>query len=95
MDEQAKIQVMAGESGVINMEFYYPGEVSQDQWLMVYVNEEPYIYLEMEQNQMSTAVKVEPYETVMLEFNANFYVPDAQEQRGEKRLAMILNLTAD
>ncbi len=95
MDEQAKVQVMAGESGIIGMDFYYPGEVGKDQWLTVYVDGEPYIYLEMEQNQMKTDIQVEPYKTVILEFQTNFYVPDAREQRGKDRLALLLTLTAD
>ncbi len=86
---------MAGESGIIGMDFYYPGEVGKDQWLTVYVDGEPYIYLEMEQNQMKTDIQVEPYKTVILEFQTNFYVPDAREQRGKDRLALLLTLTAD
>jgi hypothetical protein len=44
---------------------------------------------------MSYTWKGQPYRTVTLRFETNFYVKDAQEQRGERRLAAIVNLTAD
>lgn len=95
MDERAEMQVMAGSTGEISMDFYYPRELTEDQWVTVYVDGEPEIYLQFDQDQMHTAVQVRPYQVVNLRFEANFYVPDAQEQRGERKLAAILKLTAD
>ena len=95
MDERAEMQVMAGRSGEITMDFYYPRELTQDQWVTVYVDREPEIYLQFEQELMHTAIQVRPYQVVQLRFETNFYVPDAQEQRGVRKLAAILKLTAD
>ena len=36
-----------------------------------------------------------PYDIVELDFENNFYLKDAQEQRGEKRFSMIVQITAD
>ncbi|MGN0158001.1 MAG: hypothetical protein ACI39W_02510 [Brotaphodocola sp.] len=95
MDEQAKMQVMAGESGCIEMEFYYPRELSEDQWITVSLDEEPEIYLEMTQERMTAELQVRPYQVVNLEFETNFYVPEAQEQRGEKKLAVLMQMRAE
>ena len=40
-------------------------------------------------------VQALPFERVRLEIETNFYVEDAQEQRGEDRLAVLLGLKAD
>lgn len=95
MDERAEIQVMAGATGEIKLDFYYPEELTAEQWITVYVDGEAQIYLSMDQNQMQTSLTVEPYQVVDLKFETNFFVPDAREQRGERKLAVILNMTAD
>lgn len=95
MDERAAMQVMAGSTGEIKMSFYYPRELSAEQWITIFVDGEPELYLNMEQDQMETSLQVRPYEVVELAFETNFYVPDAQEQRGERRLAVLMQLEAD
>lgn len=77
------------------MNFYYPRELTSDQWITISVNGEPQVYLEMDADQKQAQVQVEPYETVTLELETNFYVPQAQEQRGEKKLAVLVSFTAD
>ncbi len=95
MDERAEVQVMAGSTGEIGMHFYYPKELTVDQWITVYVDGEAQVYMEMDQDQKQAMVQVEPYKTVKLEFETNFYVPEAQEQRGERKLAVLVSFTAD
>ena len=95
MDERAEIRLMAGETGQIELDFLYPRELKPDQWLTVYVNGEPVQYLELDENQKAVQVQVLPFERVKLEIETNFYVEDAQEQRGEDRLAVLLALKAD
>lgn len=95
IDEYAKIQVMAGSKGGIEMDFYYPGEITGDQWITVSVNGEPQVYMEMEANQTHVSVPSRPYEVLTLEFKTNFYVMDAREQRGKQRLAAVLSMQAD
>ena len=95
MDEQAELEVMAGSTGLIELEFYYPRELTDEQWITVWVNDEAETYLEMTQDRMQTTLQVRPYEVVNLKFETNFYVPEAQEQRGERRLAVLMQMKAD
>lgn len=95
LDERAKVQVMAGSTGVINLTFNYPRDLTDDQWLTVYVNDEPQVYLNFDENTKNASIQVAPYEPVTLRFESNFYVPNALEKRGVTRLAVLLNMTAD
>ncbi len=95
MDERAEIQVMAGETGTVHMEFYYPRELTGDQWITVYVDGKPTKYLELRQDHVQLEIQAKPYEIVNIKCETNFYVPNALEQRGEKKLAVLLTLTAD
>lgn len=95
MDERAEVQVMAGSTGEISMKFFYPGELTGDQWMTVYVNGEAAMYLGLDNQELEVRVTQKPYETVNLRFETNFFVPDAQEQRGERKLAVLMSLTAD
>lgn len=95
MDERAQVQLMAGSTGEIKMEFYYPRDLTRDQWITVYRDEEPEIYLEMKKDREEVSLQAEPFETVNLKFETNFFVPDAQEQRGERKLAVLVWFTAD
>ncbi len=95
MDENAEIQVMAGAAGEIRMNLYYPGEITGEEWVSIYMDGDPKVYLKMEAQQMEASITTQPYHTVTLRFRTNFYVKNAQEQRGEKRLAAILKLAAD
>ena len=95
LDERAKVQVMAGSTGQINMTFNYPRDLTEDQWLTVYVNDEPQIYLHFDEPTKTASVQVDPYEPVTLRFESNFYVPNALEKRGVTRLAVLLGMTAE
>lgn len=95
MDERAEMQVMAGGTGLIELEFYYPRDLTGDQWITVYADEEAEIYLEMTQNRETCELQVRPYQVVNLKFETNFYVPEAQEQRGEKKLAVLMSMKAE
>ncbi len=95
VDEKAEIRLMAGETGKIGMSFYYPRELTPDQWLTVYVNGEPVKYLEFDENQKEIEIQALPFGQVDVRIETNFYVHDAQEQRGEDRLAVLLSLKAD
>lgn len=95
MDERSEIQVMAGSTGTIHMSFFYPGELTGDEWMTIYVNGEPQTYLGFDANELEVSLERQPFETVTLRCETNFYVPDAREQRGERRLAVLMSLTAD
>lgn len=95
LDERAEVQVMVGKSGTIELTFFYPGEVQAEQWITILVDGEPVQYLMFTDNQLTATIEAQPYGTVTLRFETNFYVPQAQEQRGEYRLATLLTLQAD
>lgn len=95
MDERSEFQVMAGSTGTIRMKFFYPGELTGDQWMTVYVNGEPQYYLGFDSNTLEISLERQPYETVNLRCETNFFVPDAKEQRGERKLAVLMSMTAD
>lgn len=95
LDERAKVQVMAGSTGRINMTFNYPRDLQEDQQMIIYVNNKPAFCLEFDENTETISIQAEPYERVTLRFESNFYVPNALEKRGDTRLAVLLSMTAD
>lgn len=95
LDEKACAQVMAGSTGEIQMNFFYPRDLMDDQWLTVYVNDEPELYLNFTEPSVQASIQRKPYEVVTLRFESNFYVPNALEKRGDTRLALLFSLTAD
>ena len=95
VDERAEVQVMAGSTGVIDLHFDYPLDVTEDQWLTVYVNGEAYEYVHFDVKWKDVTIEVDPYEPVLLRFETNFCIPDALEKRGATRLAVFLRIEAD
>lgn len=95
MDEEASIRVMAGASGVIKLEFMYPGNLSGRDESVIYMNGKPAKTVKMEENVVKVELETDPYRVVHLKFENNFYMQNALEQRGINRLAVIVNITAD
>lgn len=96
MDEQAQVKVMAGSKGQIELEFYYPGELTGDEIVRIYENGTK-LLLEVPLTGETTRAVLEtgPYERTDLTFKQNFYLEDAKEQRGETRFAMMVNMKAE
>jgi hypothetical protein len=44
---------------------------------------------------VETEIEAEPYDVVTLRFETNFFVPNAMEQRGTTKLALLLKMTAE
>ncbi|MCI9146794.1 MAG: hypothetical protein HFG73_00795 [Hungatella sp.] len=95
MDESAKLRVMAGSSGVIGLQLMYPGVMDGHEKTVIYQNGELAAQVEIRENITHVDLKTRPYEIVELDFEHNFYLEDAQEQRGEKRFSMMVEITAD
>lgn len=95
MDESAKLRVMAGSSGVIQLQLMYPGAMDGHEKAVIYQNGQPAAQVEIKQNITQVELKARPYDIVELEFENNFYLEDAQEQLGEKRFSMMVEITAD
>lgn len=95
MDESARIRVMAGSTGVINLEIFYPGDITGTERSRITMDGRLVQELDIDRNIANVQIQAAPYDTVELGFENNFYLKDAQEQRGEKRFSMIVNITAD
>lgn len=95
MDEEAKVSVMAGSTGRIELELVYPGNLTGQEQSVLYVNGEETTTIEFHENIIYTTIEAKPHETVELKFVNNFHMKDAQEQRGEKRFSMIVNMKAN
>lgn len=95
MDERAKMRVMAGSTGEIRLELLYPGTLTGEESMSIRMDGQPLDEVDIDQNILYVTLKTVPYRTVELEFENNFYLEDAQEQRGEDRFSLIVNVTAD
>lgn len=95
MDEEAVVKVKAGATGLIDLEMIYPGNLTGLEASVVYVDGQETLRVRLKENIVHEQIRVEPYDTVELKFENNFYLADAQEQRGEKRFSMIVNMRAD
>lgn len=95
MDEKAKVRVMAGSSGRIDMELLYPGSIVGGETMTVWVDGHEAEVIDINQNILYASIETYPYRTVELDFENNFYLEGAQEQRGEDRFAIIVNFTTN
>lgn len=95
MDESAKLRVMAGATGIIHLRMMYPGVMEGYEQSHIYMDGQPAAQVDIVDNITDLDLRTEPYQTVLLEFENNFYLKDAQEQRGTKRFSMIVEITAD
>ena len=93
MDERASLTVMAGETGMIDLEVVYPGIMSGGEAVKITKDKDEPRYLPVRSNVVNTTIQAEPWQMVHLTFEYNFYMQNAQEQRGEDRLAAIVHMT--
>ena len=56
-------------------------------------DKEPARTLPLHSSVVNTTLQAEPWQLVHLEFDYNFYMQNAREQRGEDRLAAIVHIT--
>lgn len=95
MDEDAVIRVMAGSTGMINLELIYPQNPEGNEISRIYMNGELSKEVEIRENISYVTLETAPFHVVELRFENSFYIRDALEQRGEKRLSMLVNIAAD
>lgn len=95
MDEEAEIRLLTGKSGIIRMECMYPGNLQGGEAVSVRINDGESQSLSLKENICEFQIEAAPCQMAALQFQTNFHVEDAKEQRGEKELAMIVNFTAE
>lgn len=94
MDEHAAVTVMAGETGLIDLEIMYPGIMTGGETLTITGDVEEPLAIPVRSTVTNTTIEAEPWQMVRLQFDSNFYMQNAQEKRGEDRLAAIVHMTA-
>ncbi len=95
MDESARVRVMTGSTGVIWLRLLYPGEMTGKEIVTIFQDGRLKQEVLIEENITSVELKAEPYDIVELDFENNFYLEGAKEQRGEKRFSLLVEITAD
>lgn len=94
MDEHASLTVMAGETGMIDLEIIYPGVMSGGEGIKITKDQDDPVTIPVRSTVVNETIEAEPWQMVHLTFDYNFYMHNAQEQRGEDRLAAIVHMTA-
>lgn len=94
MDEHASLTVMAGETGVIDLEIIYPGVMSGGEGIKITKDQDEPFTIPVRSTVVNQTIEAEPWQMVHLTFDYNFYMHNAQEQRGKDRLAAIVHMTA-
>ena len=87
--------VLSGETGVIRLRFLYPGQLDGDEQTEVYVDGELWQKISVTENIYLAEIQAGPYQTLDVEIKNNFFVEDALEQRGSKRLTAILEIETE
>ena len=97
IDEQARIQVMAGKTGKIDLTFTYPIAMDPNVTyeIMVYKNHQQEQNVKLTENIKEITIESEPYELVTLDFQTSFCIPGSNEKRGKTNLAIFLEIAAD
>ncbi len=95
MDQKAAIRVMAGGTGKIVLDCYYPGALTGDETITVTSGGEELAELSLTAASQVFTLEAEPYQWIPLEFETNFYTEDADEQRGTEKMALIVHIRAD
>lgn len=94
MDQKAALTVMAGGEGRLHLEFMYPGIMTGGEAIRITRDGGEPVILPVRSSVVEADLSVSPWQMVELEFECNFYMQNAQEQRGEEKLATILHITA-
>lgn len=95
LDESAKVRIMAGKEGKIQMNLYYPGKITGLEHIIVTIDGKEKKVISMDSNTVTSNINVQPFQVVELAFESNFYYEEATEQRSEKHLCVVAEMTAD
>jgi|GEM_PF-44316 len=104
MDEKAQVQILSGATGEIRMHFMYPGNLTGSETITIRTREatpaadaglrqvSPDSWeLPLISNEQDLTFEADSRRIVEFEFNANFHIEPAAEQRSENRLAILVN----
>ncbi len=95
LDEESRFHVLAGQTGIVSFTFMYPGVLSGGEETEIYVDGELYQTIPVTASVYETEIRAEAGQILDIRIENNFYMQNAQEQRGETRLATLVEITAD
>lgn len=95
MDEEASLRILTGKTGTIDMELMYPGPITGKETVTIFADGKKVKKITLSQNITDVTLEQKPYSYVNLEFSNNFIMPDALEQRGEKKFSLIVNFKTE
>lgn len=95
LDESAKVRIMAGKEGKILLKFYYPGKITGLEHITVTIDGKEENVIPINSSTVTAEIDGSPFQVTELAFESNFYYEDATEQRGEKHLSVVAEMTAD
>lgn len=95
MDEECSFSILTGAEGKVTFQFLYPAELVGGEKTEIYVNGERYKRISVKEAVYSGEIKAQPYQILDVQIKSNFYVPNAQEQRGETRLTALVEISVE
>lgn len=95
MDEECSFSIMSGAEGKVSFQFLYPAELAGGEKTEIYVNGELYRRISVKDTLYYGQIQAQPYQLLNVQIKSNFYVPNAQEQRGNTRLTALVEITVE
>ncbi|RKD34853.1 hypothetical protein [Lacrimispora algidixylanolytica] len=95
LDESAKARIMAGKEGKITFKFYYPGVITGLEHIIVTVNGSEQRVIPIDASTVTAEFDVTPTQISEFSLESNFFYDAATEQRGEKRLSVVADITSN
>lgn len=95
LDESAKVRIMAGKEGKIRLKFYYPGKISGLEHVTVSSPGKEDIIIPINSSTVTAEIDAPAFQITELAFESNFFYEAASEQRGEKHLSIVAEMTAN
>ena len=95
LDEEAELNIMAGRTGIIKLEFMYPGELEGYENISMTMDNSVRLDFKLENNISYHEFEVKPYEIINLKIKNNFYMKAAEEKRGETNLSLLVNIESN
>lgn len=95
LDESARLRLMSGKTGCIRLKFYYPGVITGKECVTITINEKEKKEVPIASGIVEAELYTEPFQISQLDFESNFYYEQAAQQRGSKRLSIVVEIQAD
>jgi len=95
MDKNAEINVMTGDTGTIDLQFLYPGNLAGNERTVIIQDKGEPRVISITANKTDVTLQAVPHKIVNLQFSSNYIMPNAREIRGAEPLSVIVNITAD